>query len=136
MKIDDRKLIDHLDKSNKKLVSILEEVQPFKVFQDIISDDSLNEVIETTGGYNYFRFETGGMNLSMDENTITQELLISFYSENRDDLDVLSIKIIAAMHGKLFKFIRSKKYLIKKNKEDKYIDEIQFFFNRRMKNVC
>lgn len=136
MIINQESLIDYLNKSNKKLIEEIKKVIELEVFQDTVSDDSLKEVIEKTGGYNYFRFETGGMQLSSDEATITQDILVSFYSENRDDLDVQSIKLIAGIHGKLFKFKNSKKYLIKKNKEDQYIDEIQLFFTRRMKNVC
>lgn len=129
-------LIDYLEKSNLKLIEEIKKVMKLEVFQDTVSDDSLKKIIKETGGYNYFRFETGGMRLSSDEATVTQDILVTFYSENRDDLDMQSIKLIAGIHGKLFKFKNSKKFLIKKKNEDQYIDEIQFFFTRRMKNVC
>lgn len=129
-------LIDYLEKSNLKLIEEIKKVLKLEVFQDTVSDDSLKKIIKETGGYNYFRFETGGMRLSSDEATVTQDILVTFYSENRDDLDMQSIKLIAGIHGKLFKFKNSKKFLIKKKNEDQYIDEIQFFFTRRMKNVC
>lgn len=129
-------LIDYLEKSNLKLIAEIKKVLKLEVFQDTVSDDSLKKIIKETGGYNYFRFETGGMRLSSDEATVTQDILVTFYSENRDDLDMQSIKLIAGIHGKLFKFKNSKKFLIKKKNEDQYIDEIQFFFTRRMKNVC
>lgn len=129
-------LIDYLEKSNLKLIEEIKKVLKLEVFQDTVSDDSLKKIIKETGGYNYFRFETGGMRLSSDEATVTQDILVTFYSENRDDLDMQSIKLIAGIHGKLFKFKNSKKFLIKKKNEDQYIDEIQFFFTRRLKNVC
>lgn len=129
-------LIDYLEKSNLKLIEEIKKVLKLEVFQDTVSDDSLKKIIKETGGYNYFRFETGGMRVSSDEATVTQDILVTFYSENRDDLDMQSIKLIAGIHGKLFKFKNSKKFLIKKKNEDQYIDEIQFFFTRRMKNVC
>lgn len=129
-------LSDYLGKSNLKLIEEIKKVLNWEVFQDTVSDDSLKNIIKETGGYNFFRFETGGMRVSNDEVTITQDILVTFYSENRDDLDVQSINLIAGIHGKLFKFKNSKKFLIKKKNEDQYIDEIQFFFTRRLKNVC
>ncbi|MGX7153448.1 hypothetical protein ACWOEY_11220 [Enterococcus sulfureus] len=132
--IDD--VIKKMEKSNTLMIEKLEGETKLKVFQDTVSEDALNDVIEDTGGYNYFRFETGGFEFNSDEQELKQTLLISYYSENNEDIDATTLKIVGVLHNRIFKFVNSKKYLIKKSNEDQYIDEVQLFFVRRMKLVC
>lgn len=125
-----------LKKANEFLIKAMTELTRFEVFQDTVSDDQLNEVIEKTSGYNYFRFETGGFSKSDNGKELSQLVLLSFYSENRDDLDEMQLDIIEALNGKVYSFVSSKKAAIQKQKQDAYIDEIQFIFRRNVIYGC
>lgn len=125
-----------LKKANDFLIKTMTELTDLEVFQDTVSDDQLNEVIEKTSGYNYFRFETGGFSKAENNRELSQLVLLSFYSENRDDLDMLQLDIIEALDGKVYSFVSSKKAAIQKQKQDAYIDEIQFVFRRSVLYGC
>lgn len=125
-----------LKKANDFLIKTMTELTELEVFQDTVSDDQLNEVMEKTSGYNYFRFETGGFSKAENTRELSQLVLLSFYSENRDDLDMLQLDIIEALDGKVYSFVSSKKAAIQKQKQDAYIDEIQFIFRRSVLYGC
>lgn len=131
-----QKAKERLLKANQKIIDDLEESIKLSVFQDTVSDEQLKKIKKETGGYNYFRFETGGFTRNKDKSELSQTVMVAFYSENRDDLDEVSLDIIDTIDGKLHVFKTSRKAFIQKGKEDSYIDEIQFFFERRLPYVC
>lgn len=125
-----------LSKMNQFLIKTVEEVSKLEVFEDSISESQLEQIRKETGGWNYFIYETSGFTLSDDRSFFSQSVLLRFYSENRDDLDIFSLELISALDGKIMKFVQSRKAAIKKGKEDAYIDEVEFYFTRSFKNEC
>lgn len=125
-----------LNKMNQFLIKTVEEISKLEVFEDSISESQLEQIRKETGGWNYFIYETSGFTLSDDRGFFSQSVLLRFYSENRDDLDIFSLELISALDGKIMKFVQSRKAAIKKGKEDAYIDEVEFYFTRTFKNEC
>lgn len=125
-----------LSKMNNFLVQTVESISELQIFEDFCSEDNLKEINEKTGGWNYFIYETSGFSFSQDKSQLKQTVLLRFYSENRDDLDTFSLRIIHAISGKLFKFSYSQKSAIQKGKQDSYVDEIEFYFTRTFKYGC
>ncbi len=123
---------------NEFLITNIESLSSIGIFEDSISEDHLKEIEKETSGYNYFIYQTSGFSLSEDKTVYHQEVLLRFYSENRDDLDEFSLDIIDAVEksGKLYTFLYSDKTSIQKGKEDVYIDEIEFYFRRSFLREC
>lgn len=68
--------------------------------------------------------------------TLQQQVLIRYYSENRDDLDERMLDIIATLEATGHSFQRSDKTAIQKGETDKYIDEIEIYVTRLVKYGC
>ncbi|MCU5297024.1 hypothetical protein [Bacillus paranthracis] len=116
-------------KLNRLLISRLKEAFNVGVYQDQVSDDE-----ET--GYHYFIFETGGFEKTENKFTLQQQVLIRYYSENRDDLDERMLDIIATLEATGHSFQRSDKTSIQKGETDEYIDEIEIYVTRLIKYGC
>ncbi|HEL7507734.1 hypothetical protein [Enterococcus faecalis] len=128
-----------LRKLNKYLVDSIEELSGLLVFEDQVGEDSLSEIEEETGGYNYFIYETGGFVLTSEQSQLNQVVLLRFYSQNRDDLDEFCLDVISTLEKeqrKFYTFQYSNKTSIQVGKEDNYVDEVEFFFLRRLKYEC
>ena len=128
-----------LKQLNKYLVDGLEELSGLLVFEDQVGEESLSEIEEKTGGYNYFIYETGGFVLTPEQSQLKQVVLLRFYSQNRDDLDEFCLDVISTLEKeqrKFYTFQYSNKSSIQIGKEDNYVDEVEFFFLRRLKYEC
>lgn len=125
-----------LEKMNNFLITVVEKQSELSIYEDSVSEEELVRIRKETDGWNYFIYETSGFTLSSDKAFLNQTVLLRFYSENRDDLDIFSLKLIHALDGKVMTFIKSQKSAIKKGKEDAYVDEIEFYFKRSFKNEC
>ncbi|MFL9594353.1 hypothetical protein ACKC5O_20485, partial [Aeromonas schubertii] len=68
-----------LQKMNKQLIDTLESSFNVSVYQDQVSEEEEEQ-------YHYFIFETGGFSKGESNYTLRQEVLVRYYSENRDDL--------------------------------------------------
>lgn len=121
---------------NKFLVETVEKKFNLKVFEDQIGESSLGEVEEDTGGKNYFIYETGGYSRSQNRKELKQIVLLRFYSEKRDDLDEISLDIIELLEDGPYEFQYSNKSSYQLGKEDDYVDEIEFYFLRRLMHGC
>ncbi|WP_301357774.1 hypothetical protein [Enterococcus spodopteracolus] len=127
---------ERLQKINEFLIQTVEKKSNLKIFEDTVSEETLEDIRKETNGWNYFIYETSGFSKSEDKKFMIQTVLLRFYSENRDDLDQFSLELISALDGRLLKFEKSLKGAIKKGKEDSYIDEIEFYFTRMFENEC
>lgn len=128
---------ERLKKMNDYLIKNIETLTSLEVFEDSIGESTLKRIEDETDGKNYFIYETGGFSKSPNKNELRQVVLLRFYSERRDDLDEISLDIIDELEGSLYEFQYSNKNSIQLGKEDKYVDEIEFFFLRKlMRNGC
>ncbi|MED1539463.1 MULTISPECIES: hypothetical protein [Bacillus] len=118
-----------LQKMNSLLISKLKEHFEVGVYQDQVSEDEEEN-------YHYFIFETGGFEKTDNKFTLKQNVLIRYYSENRDDLDERMLDIIAALESAGHSFQHSNKTSIQKGELDEYIDEIEIYVTRLVKYGC
>lgn len=118
-----------LQKMNSLLISKLKEQFEIGVYQDQVSKDEEKD-------YHYFIFETGGFEKTDSKFTLKQNILIRYYSENRDDLDERMLDIIAALEAAGNSFQHSNKTSIQKGELDEYIDEIEIYVTRIVKYGC
>ncbi|MED4653187.1 hypothetical protein [Bacillus pseudomycoides] len=118
-----------LQKLNSSLISKLKEQFEVGVYQDQVSEDEEKD-------YHYFIFETGGFEKTDSQFTLKQNVLIRYYSENRDDLDGRMLDIIAVLEAARHSFQHSNKTSIQKGELDEYIDEIEIYVTRLVKYGC
>ncbi|PFI41462.1 hypothetical protein COI73_29950 [Bacillus cereus] len=118
-----------LQKMNGLLINKLNEAFDVEVYQDQVSEDEEED-------YNYFIFETGGFEKTENKLTLRQNVLIRYYSENRDDLDERMLDIIATLEATGHSFQHSNKTSIQKGEMDEYIDEIEIYVTRLIKYGC
>ncbi|MDF2605902.1 MAG: hypothetical protein K0S34_92 [Bacillales bacterium] len=117
---------ERIQKLNRLLVESLETTFGVNVYQDQVSEDE-------EANYHYFIFETGGFVPTQTDYTLNQEVLVRYYSENRDDLDERTLDIISVLKNAGYSFLRSQKSSIQKGETDSYVDEIELYFNRALK---
>ncbi|EJS13411.1 MULTISPECIES: hypothetical protein [Bacillus] len=118
-----------LQKMNGLLINKLNEAFDVEVYQDQVSEDEEED-------YHYFIFETGGFKKTESKMTLRQNVLIRYYSENRDDLDERMLDIIATLEATGHSFQHSDKTSIQKGEMDEYIDEIEINVTRLVKYGC
>lgn len=114
---------------NGLLINKLNEAFDVEVYQDQVSEDEEED-------YHYFIFETGGFKKTESKMTLRQNVLIRYYSENRDDLDERMLDIIATLEATGHSFQHSDKTSIQKGEMDEYIDEIEINVTRLVKYGC
>lgn len=120
---------ERLKKLNKLLVFKLEETFGVNVYQDQVAEDEEQD-------YHYFIFETGGFERTESNFTLSQTVLVRYYSENRDDLDEVMLDIISTLESIGNTFMRSSKSAIQKGETDSYVDEIEVYMTRKVKHGC
>jgi hypothetical protein len=118
-----------LRKMNEHLVTKLEEVFKVNVYQDQVS-------AEEEKSYNYIIFETGGFERTDSLYTLKQNVLVRYYSENRDDLDEVLFDLISTIDGIKYTFVRSDKTSIQKGETDSFVDELIVHVTRSVKYGC
>lgn len=114
---------------NSLLIKKLNEAFNVEVYQDQVSEDEEED-------YHYFIFETGGFEKTENKLTLRQNVLIRYYSENRDDLDERMLDIIATLEATGHAFQHSNKTSIRKGEVDEYIDEVEIYVTRIVKYGC
>ncbi|GAB0169486.1 hypothetical protein LSPCS325_29230 [Lysinibacillus sp. CTST325] len=65
------------------------------VFEDDLAEDEETQFKKKN--YHFFVYETGDMNKNDDNKSISQDVVIYYYSENRDDIDERTIDIITEL---------------------------------------
>lgn len=118
-----------IKKLNDLLIKKLHETIGLPIYQDSVSED---EQVD----FNYFIFETIGFQKGESNAFLVQEILLRFISENRDDLDEITLDIIAALgESGQHHFQNSNKVAIRKGETDSFIDEVELTFTRTVKIV-
>ncbi len=89
MVIDNSKEKERLNKQISAIKTSLEEHFKLKLFQDSVGEDELPD------DFNYFILETGEIEMITEPKySVGQNLYLTFYSENREDLTGDSLDII------------------------------------------
>jgi hypothetical protein len=121
-------------KLNEQLLSIkkaLEEHFGIKLFQDSVGEDELPK------DFNYFILETGEIELvSEPKYSLGQNIYLTFYSENREDLTGDVLDIISLIQTNIVRFQRMDPNHLKLENQDRYIDQLVFTFRRLLKSDC
>jgi hypothetical protein len=99
------------------------------VFEDEIAEDEEKSLDKN--GYNCFVFETSEFQITQDIKKVRQNINVSYYSENRDDVDETSIDIISVLNSvKGVNFSSSRKERLQMKETDRFIDRVTLTFIR------
>jgi hypothetical protein len=106
------------------------------VVQDFLSEDEKKEIGDD---YNYFIVEEDGFSTATDENskyTFSQNVYITFYSENRDYLTGDQLDVLSLLHKAIFAFKGSEVNHLKLDNQDRIVDQVVFSFSRIIRGGC
>lgn len=118
---------------NQQIDDLIAQLKTFNfpVFEDDLAEDEEKEFLKK--GYNFFVYETGDMFKNDDMKSISQDIAVYYYSENRDDLDEFTIKIIQALSNiKLLSLVRTQKQRLRRKDTDSYVDRIVLVYARKI----
>ncbi|MFE3576899.1 hypothetical protein [Lysinibacillus sp. NPDC059133] len=105
------------------------------VFEDDLAEDEETQFKKKN--YHFFVYETGDMNKNDDQKTISQDVVIYYYSENRDDIDERTVDIITKLsHIPRMSLNRTQKQRLKRKDTDNYVDRVVFLYQRRIVTGC
>jgi hypothetical protein len=99
------------------------------VFEDEMAEDEEKQLDQI--GYNCFIFETSEFQTTQDIKKLKQNIYVSYYSENKDDVDEKTIDIISVLTPvKGVTFSSSKKERLQMKETDRFIDRVTLTFTR------
>ncbi|MEH7490833.1 hypothetical protein [Neobacillus niacini] len=99
------------------------------VFEDEMAEDEEKQLDKK--GYNCFIFETSEFQTTEDIKKLKQNIYVSYYSENKDDVDETTIDIISVLTPiKGVTFSSSKKERLQMKETDRFIDRVRLTFTR------
>ncbi|PGW24551.1 hypothetical protein COD95_09330 [Bacillus thuringiensis] len=122
---------DSFEKYNTKLVEHLETFfAGAQVYQDIVQEDEvklseINHVVFETGGFE----KTGSVNYS-------QEVTVYYFSENREDLDLLQLSFMSSLGKTGHVCNKTSKGKMQKKDTEFFVDVITFELKRSVRLVC
>ncbi|PYE95036.1 hypothetical protein [Bacillus sp. 196mf] len=119
------------EKYNIKLVEHLESFfDGAKVYQDIVQEDEVN-----LSTINHVVFETDGFERTSPV-ILTQDVTVYYFSENREDLDVLQIRFMNSLKKTGHVCNKSLKDKMQKEKTGLFVDVLTFKLRRNVRVVC
>ncbi|WP_170999897.1 hypothetical protein [Enterococcus nangangensis] len=124
--------------SNQTIENIkkLKEAFNLPVVQDFLSNDEKKSLGDN---YNYFIVEEDGFNSTIDEKgkySFTQNVYITFYSENRENLTGDQLDVLSLLHSSVFRFRGTEVNHLKLENQDRFIDQVIFSFTRIIRGGC
>ncbi|MDZ5712241.1 hypothetical protein [Jeotgalibacillus haloalkalitolerans] len=124
----------------EQIESVIEKIEAafpdLLIFQDEIS---ANELKAFQDGEDYFCivFTTGDFNSGDSKKFLTQDFMLDYYSENRDDVDEMIIDLITLMDQvKTFEFETTAKQRFKVKDTERYVDVTAIEFKRKVQYEC
>lgn len=106
------------------------------IFEDEIAEDE-EETLLNSDSYHCFILETSDFRPSNDFKKVSQNIIIEYYSENRDDVDAAILDIITIVSNvKLVYFSNAKKQRLQVKDMDRYIDFVTLTFQRMIPIEC
>lgn len=113
---------------NDQQASIIEKLESafnVNVVEDELSDDEIN------GSLDNFLIIYGDFSKVEAKNQLNQEIYVIYLSENKADLEIMSVDIISTLSSvRAMEFVKTIKRRTQKNDTDSYIDQITFVFKR------
>ncbi|MGE6313407.1 hypothetical protein ACQKD6_23680 [Bacillus cereus] len=120
-----------IEKYNMKLVEHLESFfQDAEVYQDAVQEDEANLTV-----INHVVFETGGFERTSPV-TFKQDVIVYFFSENREDLDILQLTFMNSLSTTGHTCSKTVKDRMRKKDTEYFVDVIRFDLSRAVKHVC
>ncbi|MEK4745896.1 hypothetical protein [Bacillus sp. FSL R9-9481] len=120
-----------IEKYNLRLVEHLESFfNGAEVYQDVVQEDEAN-----LSTINHVVFETGGFERTGATN-YNQEVTVYFFSENREDLDILQLEFMSNLAKTGHTCNKSLKDRMKKKDTEFFVDVLTFELTRNIKIVC
>ncbi|MGR5966933.1 hypothetical protein ACT7DB_33265 [Bacillus cereus] len=128
----ENKVEERIEKLNNKLV---EQLQSFfgkevEVYQDAVEEDETN-----LSRINHVVFETLGFE-RVSHFTLRQHVNVYYFSENREDLDLLQIQFMNGLDGTGHTCDRTEKGTMQKKETGQFVDVLTFELKRTVKYVC
>lgn len=120
-----------IEKYNLRLVEHLESFfNGAEVYQDLVQEDEaklfkINHVVFETGGFE----RTGSTNFQ-------QDVTVYFFSENREDLDMVQLEFMTSLSKTGHVCNKSLKDKMKKKDTEFFVDVLTFELTRNIKLVC
>lgn len=120
-----------IEKYNTKLVEHLEAFFPGAgIYQDAVQEDEAD-----LSKINHVVFETGGFE-RISPVTFKQDVIVYFFSENREDLDILQLSFMNSLSPTGHSCSKTVKDRMRKKDTEYFVDVIRFDLSRVIKNVC
>ncbi|MGE6552915.1 hypothetical protein ACQKFK_29425 [Bacillus mycoides] len=114
---------------------VLEDSFELLVVEDELAEDEESQLTEE--GYNCFILEYGEFQPSSNERTISQNVYVSYLSENQANLDEQVIDILSLVSNvKKVSFVVTKSDRLQVKDTDRYIDRVVFTFKRVIPFEC
>jgi len=106
------------------------------VYEDEIAEDEEQEIINLDS-YNFFTIVFGDFKPTDDKRKLIQTIAIAYFSENRDDVDEMSIDIISHVSSvKTVTFTGTEKDRLQVKDMDRYVDRVTLLFRRMIPIDC
>lgn len=106
------------------------------VYEDEIAEDEEEELLKADS-YNFFTLDFGDFKTTDNLTKLSQLIVVEYYSENRSDVDEMSIDIISMIRDvKGITFGFSKKDRLRMKETERYIDRISITFKRMIPIAC
>lgn len=114
-----------MNRQQTQIIQKLESSFDLPVVEDELSAD------EITGELNNFLVIYGDFVKVSSKDQLSQELYVVYLSENRDDLETMSVDIVSVVSSiHALEFVKTIKRRTQKKDTDSYIDQITFVFKR------
>lgn len=118
------------------IVNDLKRHFQIEVFEDEIAEDE-EETLLNSDSYHCFILETSDFRPTNDFKKLSQNIIIEYYSENRDDVDAAILDIISIVSMvKMVNFSNAKKQRLQVKDMDRYIDFVTLTFQRMIPIEC
>lgn len=114
-----------MNRQQTQIIQKLESSFDLPVVEDELSAD------EISGDLNNFLVIYGDFVKVASKDQLSQELYVVYLSENRDDLETMSVDIVSVVSSiSALEFVKTIKRRTQKKDTDSYIDQITFVFKR------
>lgn len=124
-----------MKKQKQTLVDNIKAAFPtIDFFEDEIAEDE--EKKYKNSKYSAFVLTMGDFAPNENESYLSQDIIIDYYLEQRDDLDETILDIVAAVNDKQIKFVGTTKMRAKVKDTSRFVDVVSIEFRRSVKYGC
>lgn len=126
----------YMMEQKQQLVNELKTAFPkIPLFEDEIAEDEEKKFVK--GKYSAFVLTMGDFSPNENESILSQDVVVDYYSESRDDVDEMILDIITIMKRiKTFKFVDARKVRARVKDSQRFIDVVSVEFRRSLKYGC